>query len=105
MIRNSILALALALGGGSSTSTEALKAHQDFVPDKTTAVRIAEAVLTARYGEQFVKANTPLLVMLSHGDTWIAQAHNPGAEEATGGGPAVWIDKNTGCLDVMDRMK
>jgi NTF2 fold immunity protein len=82
------------------------KAHRDYVPDQQTAERIAEAVLIAHYGEERVNAGRPLLADGSNRDYWIVQVS--GAKTgipSKGGGPAVWINKYSGCLRVMDYMK
>jgi hypothetical protein len=81
-------------------------AHRDYVPDKKTARRIAEAVLVGQYGEEQIRTQSPLLVDGSNKQYWIVQVS--GGEDASivkGGGPAVWIDKHSGCLKVMEHMK
>ena len=80
--------------------------HRDYVPDKRTAERIAEAVLVGQYGEEQIRAQSPLLVDGFNKQYWIVQVS--GGENAPtlkGGGPAVWIDKHSGCLKVMEHMK
>ena len=72
--------------------------------DEKTAVRIAEAVLSAQYGEETVKAQLPLHTR-STGDYWIVQLQGVGPASSKGGGPAVWINRHSGCLKVMERMK
>jgi hypothetical protein len=83
------------------------KTHRDYVPDKKTAEQIAEAVLVAQFGEQQIKAQSPLLVDASNEDYWIVEVS--GGEQndlpRKGGGPAVWINKYSGCLKVMEHMK
>jgi hypothetical protein len=80
--------------------------HSDYVPNQKTAEHIAEAVLVAQYGEQQIKAQSPLLVDGSNKEYWIVQVSGgPGARLTKGGGPAVWINKHSGCLSVMDHMK
>jgi hypothetical protein len=76
------------------------------VPNEKTAERIAEAVLMAQFGEQEVRAQLPLLVDGSNKQYWVVQVS--GGKDAPlikGGGPAVWIDKHSGCLKVMEHMK
>jgi NTF2 fold immunity protein len=67
-----------------------------FVPDKNTAVRIAEAVLDPIYGEDQIKAEGPLDAKLNEaGDTWIVWGHLP--KPANRGGAAyVEISKADG---------
>jgi hypothetical protein len=60
---------------------------QGFVPDKNTAIRIAEAVLDPIYGEDKIKAEEPLDARLNEvGDTWIVWGHLP--KPANRGGAA-----------------
>jgi hypothetical protein len=96
------LLLLSTLALASDTSKE----HRNYVPDAKTAERIAEAVLVARYGEERIRAQSPLLVDGSNKDYWIVQVS--GGRDATlvkGGGPAVWVNRHSGCLRVMDYMK
>jgi NTF2 fold immunity protein len=81
------------------------KKQQDYVPDEKTAMRIAEAVLVARYGEETVNAQRPLRADGSNRDYWIVQLVGPRPAASTGGGPAVWINRHSGCLKIMDHMK
>jgi hypothetical protein len=92
--------------GTTALAKSSRQDHPDYVPDQKTAERIAEAVLVARYGEQQIKAQSPLLVDGSNKEYWIVQVSGgPGARPTPGGGPAVWINKHSGCLTVMDHMK
>ncbi|HTS09761.1 MAG TPA: NTF2 fold immunity protein [Candidatus Eisenbacteria bacterium] len=85
-------------------SSDASKKHRDYVPDEKTARSIAEAVLVGQYGEERIKAESPLLVDGSNRQYWIVQVSG-GNPPMKGGGPAVWIDKYSGCLKIMERMK
>ena len=79
---------------------------RNYVPDKKTAERIAEAVLMAQFGEDRIRAEGPLLVDDSNKDYWIVQVSRAQNTPATkGGGEAVWINKRSGCLKVMEHMK
>ncbi len=87
-------------------SADSRKEHRDYVPDEKTARRIAEAVLVGQYGEEQIRAQSPLLVDGSNKQYWIVQVS--GGQKtlpSKGGGPAVWIDKHSGCLQVMEHMK
>jgi len=77
--------------------------HKDYVPDQKTAERIGDAVLVAQYGENRVREGRPLLVDGSNKDFWIVEVSSKTL--APGGGPAVWINKHSGCMKVMDYMK
>jgi hypothetical protein len=82
------------------------KKHPDYVPDQKTAELIAKAVLVAHYGDEIVNSQSPLLVDGSNKDYWIVQvsARENGMPKISAQ-PAVWINKNSGCIDVMGRMK
>jgi hypothetical protein len=76
------------------------------VPDKKTAERIAEAVLEAHFGEEQKKTQGPLFVYGSNKDFWIVQVSGgKNALPTPGGGPAVWINRHSGCRKVMAYMK
>jgi NTF2 fold immunity protein len=98
----SIVLLLCALTAGSDAS----KRHPDYVPDKKTAERVGEAVLISRYGVERIDEGRPLLVDDSSKDYWIVQiAPRKNGKPEKGGGPAVWINKHSGCLQVMEHMK
>jgi NTF2 fold immunity protein len=80
--------------------------HRDYVPDKKTAERIAEAVLEAQFGEEQIKTQGSLLADESNKDFWIVQVSGgKNAMPTPGGGPAVWINRHSGCMKVMAYMK
>jgi len=95
----------LVLIGVFVAAGETPKKQQDYVPDEKTAKRIAEAVLVAQYGEERVNAQLPLHVDGSNKDYWIVQGYGPLPATSKGGGPAVWINKHSGCLKVMEHTK
>jgi hypothetical protein len=93
-----LLLAALPLGGKTN------KKHSDYVPDRKTAERMAEAILIARFGEERVSAQQPLLVDGSNKDYWIVQGSL--REKGKGSGIAVWINKHSGCIvNLVDHMK
>jgi hypothetical protein len=103
MCRLLILVLSIA---SITTAQEARKVHPDYVPDQKTAMRIAEAVLIAQYGEERVRAQLPLLVDGSNKRYWIVQGQIHEEAPSFGGGYAVWIDKHSGCIRmVVESMK
>jgi hypothetical protein len=69
---------------------------QGFVPDQTTAVRIAEAVLVPIYGDQILKQR-PFNANLS-GDRWIIEGSfsHPKGEGWRGGVALIEIKKSSG---------
>ncbi|HVR22419.1 MAG TPA: NTF2 fold immunity protein [Candidatus Polarisedimenticolia bacterium] len=80
--------------------------HRDYVPDKKTAERIAEAVLQAQFGEVQIKTRGPLLVDEADKDFWIVQASGGKKAMLTpGGGPAEWITRHSRCVKVMAYIK
>ena len=103
MLRISVAVLLLA--GAVIAVAQTPKKHKDYVPDEKTAVKIAEAVLIAQFGEERVKAQPPLRGSTSYGD-WIVQVTESGPPRSTGGGMAVMINKYSGCIEnVMEHMK
>src|SRR5207245_2638182 len=73
--------------------------HRDYVPDETTAVRIAEAVLIGQSGQDRVNAMLPLHADGSNKNYWIVAGSRPDSEAPKfGGGLNVWIDKHSGCI-------
>jgi NTF2 fold immunity protein len=90
-----------------TAAVNAQKEHTDYVPDQKTAARVAQAILSAKFGEERVNALLPLLVDGSNKDYWIVQGNSHEAVvPSKGGGPAVWINKHSGCiLSVTEHMK
>ncbi|HKO05569.1 MAG TPA: NTF2 fold immunity protein [Candidatus Acidoferrales bacterium] len=83
-------------------------AHPDYVPDETTAKKIAEAVMIGQYGEERVKAQLPLLVASRGKSKWVVQGRVVDKEgrPQVGGGFGVLLDKHNGCvLEVVENMK
>jgi len=70
----------------------------DLVPDRQTALRIADAVLVARYGESVVAGMRPLAAD-DVSDHWtVGPGRRSGSPRGSGGGPFITIDKRSGCL-------
>lgn len=81
------LAAGLATFAYTRTQQHSYVPRGGFVPDKNTAVRIAEAVLDPIYGEDQIKAEGPLEAQLNEaGDTWVVTGHLP--KPANRGGAA-----------------
>lgn len=100
-----VLALVGVLASTLVAEGQSTKKHRNYVPDESTAIRIAEAVLVAHYGEERVNALLPLNAYASSGDYWIVSGHGKGPLTSKGGGLAVWINKRSGCLQVFEHMK
>jgi hypothetical protein len=81
----------VALGHGPQILRDGPK--DGFVPDKETAVKIAEAVLIPIYGSKQVQAEEPFAATLK-AKVWIVSGHLP--EGADGGVAEVRISKLTG---------
>lgn len=96
----------LALYGGNSP-----KAHRDYVPDETTARKIAEAVLVAQFGQARVDSQQPFMVAVTGegGSYWLVQGtvrESGSSHLQVGGGFGVWINKHSGCItNVVENMK
>ena len=92
-----LLTASILLLSGLAFSSHSTKKHRDYVPNEKTAESIAEAVLVGQYGEEQIKAQSPLLVEGSNKQHWIVQVSNGQNNPVTkGGGPAVWIDRYSG---------
>ena len=78
--------------------------HPDYVPDEKTAERIAEAVLVAQFGQERVSAQLPLHAASTSKELWLVQGTLQGLH-GPGGNFGVWVNKHTGCVSVMERMK
>lgn len=96
-----VLAFLLCPVGGG-----AREPHPDYVPDERTAIRIAEAVLVARFGEQPVSVHLPLHASALANDSWLVQGSATRQPAGPGGNYGVWISKHSGCIQsVIERMK
>jgi len=88
-----------------ATCAQTSQKQVDVVPDEKTAVRIAEAVLAARFGEDCLKTLLPLSASPSGRDVWIVSGGKPKEPPQLGGGMAVMIQKHTGCMSILEHMK
>jgi hypothetical protein len=70
-----------------------VKPVSGYVPDKTTAVRVAEAILKPIYGETKIEKEKPFEAKLT-GNIWHVQGSLPVSSFPMPGGVAeIWIDK------------
>jgi hypothetical protein len=100
-----IWAIVVFLAGALVAVAQTPKKHRDYVPDEKTAVKIAEAVLTASFGEERVKSQLPLRCRNGGRDVWIVVGTEPGPPHK-GGGMAVMINKHSGCIiSILEHMK
>ena len=74
------------------------KLNQEIVPDKKTALKIAEAVLVPVYGEKILKQR-PFIVK-QEDNRWIVDGtlHCPDKKTCKGGVAHVEINKKTGAI-------
>ena len=72
----SVLALSVAKLFADGNEKHSFKSNKGFVPDKITATRIAEAVLTPIYGENRIKNQHPLTATLRQG-VWTVKGSIP----------------------------
>ena len=86
---------------------DSARPHPDYVPDEKTAERIAEAVLVAAFGQERVNAQLPLRAASMSRNQWLVQAAvlDKEGRPQVGGGFAVWVNKHSGCVSVIERMK
>lgn len=76
------------------------------MPDQKTAERIAQAILVSQCGEKRVSEILPLVADGSDKNYWMGGGHNRKGEMRFGAGYEVWIDKRSGCVElVTDAMK
>jgi NTF2 fold immunity protein len=94
-----------------SALSQGFKPQSGFVPDSSTAVKIAEAVLAPVYGEKKIAAERPFTATLKDG-TWIVEGalHCPGAAAESnvicmGGVAVVHISKADGRILLMSHGK
>ncbi len=99
-----VLLLTMVAFGQDARKTPA---HPDYVPDEKTAERIAEAVLVAQFSQERVNAQLPFHTASMSKDQWMVQGAIKDKEGRiqVGGAFAVWVNKHTGCVSVIERMK
>jgi hypothetical protein len=79
----------------SIKGVKSIRPKQGFVPDETTALKIAEAVLLPVYGEKQIATERPLNATLT-GDVWTVHGTIP--ITSMGGTAIVKISKRTGAI-------
>jgi hypothetical protein len=103
------LFVALLIGGMLMVADDAGRSltHPDYVPDEATAEQIAEAVLVGQFGRERVSTQLPLHTSSVSNEQWLVQGALKDKEGRTqvGGGFAVWVNKHSGCVSVVERMK
>ena len=78
--------------------------HPDYVADEKTAERIAEAVLVSQFGQERVNSQLPLRAHSIDKNVWLVEGV-PHKLLEQGGNFGVWVNKHSGCVDVIERMK
>src|SRR6185312_747571 len=86
----------VALSWGQSDSPK-----NGYVPDETTAIRVAEAVFIPIYGEKHVRSERPFQAKLK-GDVWTVKGSLPKppkpGDVVVGGTMVAEIERTTGCI-------
>lgn len=85
-------------------SGQEARRHREYVPDEKTAEGIARLVLIAQFGEERVTAQLPLRAESKGTDLWLVQG-TMRAPHTPGGNMAVWVNKYSGCIKVIEHMK
>jgi hypothetical protein len=73
-----------------------IKVSDGFVPDPETAIKIAEAVLSAIYGEKVLEKEPFIASLVQNGTVWLVQGTLPQKGIYGGGVPYIKISKETG---------
>lgn len=68
------------------------KPKNGFVPDETTAINVAKAILVPIYGEQVLTLE-PYTAFLNKNEVWVVKGSLPYVEGRKGGVPRVEIQK------------
>lgn len=69
------------------------KLSQDAIPDSMTAIKVADVLLTKRYGTETIESEKPFTAILLEG-YWIVYGNLP--EGYSGGVAEIFMKKNTG---------
>lgn len=101
---NRLLLSLMILASALVATGQTIKQHRDYVPDEKTAETVAEVILVAQFGQERVNEQLPLRAVSTSKDLWLVQGTLHG-QHALGGNFGVWINKRTGCLKVVERMK
>jgi hypothetical protein len=83
----------ITVTSGDYKSDIAYKPKEGFVPNKETAIKIAEAIWLPIYGDRIYKRK-PFVAELKNGKTWIVQGTLPKGWD--GGTPYIEIQKSDG---------
>ena len=73
-----------------------IKTADGFVPDAETAIKIAEAILTAIYGKDVLKKTPFTASLVQDGTIWLVKGSSPQEGYFGGGIPYKKISKTTG---------
>jgi hypothetical protein len=88
--------LALILMLTSAAFAQAPAPKNGFIPDETTAIKVAEAILAPIYGEKQILSERPFHATLTDG-AWTVSGSLP-AKWDVGGVATIRIDKQTGAV-------
>ena len=73
-----------------------VKTTDGFVPDAETAIKVAEAILTAIYGENVLNKTPFTASLVQEGTVWLVKGSLPQEGYFGGGIPYIKISKATG---------
>jgi hypothetical protein len=74
--RVKLICVTLCVASIAFAQSPTFKPSEGFVPDNTTAIAIAEAVLKPVYGEQQIRSEEPFSATLEN-DVWTIDGHLP----------------------------
>ena len=92
-----VLSLGLASDWVKAEPEHSVKPENGFVPDRHTAIKIAEAVLIPIYGQKVIKKERPFTASLTN-DVWVVEGSLPKRLlfTASGGVAIVELSKKDG---------
>ena len=103
VIISALLIFAVLLETGLRAQMPNLRPKEGYVPDAATANKIADAVLVAMFGEDYVKNERPFSAVLNNG-TWVI--HGKTFDEPhPGGSVEIKIDKRSASVLSVTRGK
>jgi len=88
------LACALTVSMSQTAEPKTYKPKEGYVPDATTAIRVAEAIAIPIYGEKLIRSEEPFSATLT-GGVWLVRGADLQPNES-GGVAEVKISKSTG---------
>ncbi|MGH2642780.1 MAG: YbbC/YhhH family protein [Chitinophagaceae bacterium] len=91
IINTIVLAVLFSISVSAQTKNKLIKYHLDYVPNKKTAIKIAEAIWLPIYGEE-IYDDTPFIATLKDSSVWVVKGTFKN-DYMNGGVPYIWIQK------------